>query len=320
MEPLNVMPFLVALMETVEPLAARHCVSLTLDPLSHADSAWILTDRERFRQVLLNLLSNAVKYNHRSGSVRVSILPSPPDRWAIHVSDTGVGIPHEMQQRLFMPFERIDSADHPVEAGSGLGLALTQKIVQALGGKISVVSVVGKGSRFWVEMPRVDSPDEIPGGGEDGLLTLFKPESEMAILGEGEQKQPVESKWHEPSRSKVLYVEDDVANVYLLERIMEVRGGVKLLSAQLGRLGLELASEHQPKLILLDLNLPDLRGEDFLERLRVSPTTSKIPVVAVSGEVGGDRMHRLMELGAVATLTKPYDLSDLLALIDQYVK
>jgi CheY-like chemotaxis protein len=115
-------------------------------------------------------------------------------------------------------------------------------------------------------------------------------------------------------------VEDDVANVYLLERIMESRGGVRLLSAQLGRLGLELAAEHRPKLLLLDLNLPDLTGEEFLKRLHEQPSTAGIPVVAVTGEVSTERVQGIMALGAVALLSKPYDVAELMGLIDRYVR
>jgi CheY-like chemotaxis protein len=300
-------------------------VQLTLDPLAHADSAWICSDRERLRQVLLNLLSNAIKYNRPGGLVRVSVLPAPPDGWCVHVLDTGCGIAPEAVKRLSQPFERIESESHAVEPGSGLGLALTYRIVQALGGTITCTSAVGKGSRFSVRFPRIASPEETPGdGGQAGLLALNSVEAVLAAplaTPRGAGGKTFSAGLSVVSApSAVLYVEDDVANVYLLERIMESRGGVRLLSAQLGRLGLELAAEHRPKLLLLDLNLPDLTGEEFLKRLHEQPSTAGIPVVAVTGEVSTERVQGIMALGAVALLSKPYDVAELMGLIDRYVR
>jgi PAS domain S-box-containing protein len=256
-----------------------------------SDTAYVRTDRERMKQIVMNLLSNAVKYNRKGGTVTVEVGPGRTDSWRVNVTDTGNGIAPEQIGRLFVPFERLGPRDAGADKGSGIGLALCQRLVNALGGRIGVRSIVGEGSTFWVEMPATAPP----------------------VREEPPTADPPPS----PQRKMLLYIEDDVSNYYLLERILESRKDIKLFSALQGRLGLDLAREHRPNLILLDLNLPDMSGEQLLRTLKSDARTADIPVVAVTGEVASDRPDVLRKLGAQDVLMKPYRVQELMAILQR---
>ena len=270
-------------------VAASHGIIVRL---AETLPAFVRTDRERMKQIMLNLLSNAVKYNRKGGRVLVEIVPGRTDSWRVNVTDTGHGIASDHVARLFVPFERLGPRDAGAEKGSGIGLALCQRLVNALSGRMGVQSTVGSGSTFWVEMPAAAPPPVSP------------------IPAPPIVPMPA-------TRRTLLYVEDDVSNYYLLERILESRKDIKLLSALQGRLGLELAREHRPDLILLDLNLPDMPGEQLLRSLKEDARTANIPVVAVTGEVAGDRPEMLRQLGAIDVLMKPYRVQELMAIVDR---
>jgi PAS domain S-box-containing protein len=270
-------------------MAGRYGIGVRVDDSA---PAYIRTDRERMKQVMLNLLSNAVKYNRPGGHVLVEILPGRTDSWRVNVTDTGNGIAPELISRLFVPFERLGVRDLGAEKGSGIGLALCNRLVTALNGRLGVRSVVGEGSTFWVEMPAASPP--IP-----AAEPATPPPPAPAL------------------RRILLYIEDDVSNFYLLERILESRKDIKLLSAVQGRLGLELAREHRPDLILLDLNLPDMPGEQLLRTLKADERTVGIPVIAVTGETAGDRPDALRRLGAIDVLMKPYRVQELMTLLNR---
>ena len=256
----------------------------------------VLADRQRLQQVLLNLLSNAVKYNRRGGAVTVSCEGAAGYRLRIHVSDTGPGIAPDKLERLFTPFDRLGAEATGVE-GTGLGLALSKHLVDAMQGMMHVRSQVGMGSTFSVELPLVKGPAAI----EDSLP--------VAASGPDDDS--------DKARLKDLYIEDNASNLRLVERIMGRRPGVTLLSAMYGRVGLELAREHQPDLILLDRHLPDLLGDEVLRFLRGDPRTRDIPVVILSADASSSQMQRLLAAGARAYLTKPFDVGNLLKVVDE---
>jgi CheY-like chemotaxis protein/anti-sigma regulatory factor (Ser/Thr protein kinase) len=255
----------------------------------------VAADRQRLRQVLLNLLANAVKYNRAGGEVRIeSTVLSGPERVRLTVSDTGPGIAESAQSRLFRPFERLSAEQSEVE-GSGLGLALTQHLMTAMSGQIGVSSRVGEGSSFWIELPTSGSPS-----------THHKRSSRSV------DRPPIG-----PVGDKiVLYIEDNPSNIRLVEGLMEKRPGVELFVAMQGRLGLQLAKEVRPDLILLDLHLPDLPGEQVLRALRHDPRTAETPVVVLTADATPGGPARLRAAGATDFLTKPFDAAHLLALID----
>ncbi len=291
LEPVLVNDVIREALDLVHPLAAKWNVRLDGRP-SEADDRYVKADRQRLKQVLLNFLSNAAKFNRPEGTVTVSVSEAPGDRLRLNVIDTGLGIPPEKMARLFTPFDRLGAEERGVE-GTGLGLALSKRLVEMMGGAVGVESAVGQGSTFWVELPHVESP----AAGVD--LRPAAPVQTLDTLG------------------TVLYIEDNLPNLRLVERLVAHRPEVKLLSAMQGGLGLELAREHSPDLILLDLQLPDLSGAEVLDRLQHDPRTSGIPVVVLSADATPGQVKRLRSAGAREFLTKPLDVKRLLGLLDQ---
>ncbi|HEY5273053.1 MAG TPA: ATP-binding protein [Acidimicrobiales bacterium] len=282
----------------VRPLAAQYSINLTGGRDSTC-AEYVFADRQRLQQILLNLLSNGVKYNRVGGTVAVSCELRGATQLRIKVADTGYGISEEQLSHLFTPFERLGAERSEIE-GTGIGLALSRQLAEAMGGTLDVESTVGQGSTFWVELPLVEAPIERY--------------ERLNILGA--------PKAHDSSRADrrtVLYIEDNLANLTLVQRIVAERDGIDIIPAMQGRLGLELAREHKPAVVLLDLHLPDISGDEVLQRLRDDPATSGIPVVMVSADATPGQIQRLLNAGALAYLTKPIDVGELLQIIDDHV-
>jgi PAS domain S-box-containing protein len=293
-EPLSICEALEETLSLVRPLAAARRVHLK--PLAGDLDCEVLASAQRVRQAILNLLSNAVKYNREGGSVAVSC-EKLADCVRIKVTDDGRGITADNMAKLFVPFERLDVGDTVVE-GTGLGLSLTKHLVQAMGGRIGVESAHGEGSTFWVELPLVHRAP----GAVRKRLAVYDPKGDASPL-------PVIPR-------TLLYIEDNLANLRLVELILERRKGVKLISARQGTLGLELARQLRPDLILLDLYLPDIQGEEILRQLRADPRTEHIPIVIVSADALPAHIDQLRFAGANDYLTKPIDVRKFLELID----
>lgn len=292
-EPVAVRDTLEEALSLVKPLASQRGVRL--EPLAGDVDCDVLSTALRFKQVMLNLLSNAVKYNVKNGLVSISC-QKVEDRLRIEVADTGRGISAENMLRLFQPFERLEVSDTVAE-GAGLGLSLSKHLIEMMGGKIGVKSTVGSGSTFWVELPLVPRLAQ--------TATPLRPPVPDHV-GPPDSRAP----------RTLLYIEDNLSNLRLVERILERRPEVTLISAMQGSIGLELAQQHQPDVILLDLHLPDLTGEEVLRRLRADPATSEIPVVMISADATAERIQRLREAGAEQYLTKPIDVHQFLAVVD----
>jgi CheY-like chemotaxis protein len=253
-----------------------------------------MADAQRLKQILLNLLSNAIKYNRAGGSVTVGCERISPTRLRITVTDTGIGIPPEKLGLLFVPFERLGAERTTVE-GAGIGLALSLRLAEAMGGTIAVESVAGEGSTFWVELPVVEGPVERYERLDRTGATAPAPATE---------------------RRSLLYIEDNLANLKLIERLLGDRTDFEILPAMQGRIGLGLARDHRPALVLLDLHLPDMDGYEVLHELRDDPATSSIPVIVVSADATQGQIQRLLAAGAAAYLTKPLDVREFLRLVD----
>ena len=293
LEPVPVQLLVQESLDLIAPLAAAEHIQLDGN-LAGTPERHVQADRQRLKQVLLNLLSNAVKYNRKGGAVTLSYDETPTGRLRISVTDTGPGIAPEKMERLFTPFERLDVDQTGVE-GSGLGLALSKRLAEAMGGTLGVESSVGRGSTFWVEMPLV----------EDWVRQLDGSDAVPALVDASRRAHVV------------LYVEDNLSNLKLVERLVAQRPGVRIVPAMQGRLGLDLAREHLPHLILLDLHLPDMPGEEFLLRLRAMPETREIPVVVISADATPGQTDRLLASGARGYLTKPLEVKKFLALLDE---
>ena len=303
----------VALGETV-----RECLSLVgrqaadrgvrfLDGCSDG-TAHVLADRQRLRQVLLNLFSNAIKYNREGGSVTLSCREvcaagegqngdPGPAFLRIAVTDTGHGLDAEEIRLLFTPFERL-RAERTSTEGTGLGLALSKGLIETMGGRINVDSVPGEGSTFWIELPLAAHPGERVG--------------REAMLLPGLSTEAL--------RGCVLYIEDNLSNLQLIQMLLGERPGLELLSAQQGALGLEIARARKPDLILLDLHLPDLPGWEVLKMLQADPSTRDLPVVVVSADATANRIDRLLKAGARDYLTKPLNVRGLLGVLREYLR
>lgn len=259
-------------------------------------SLYVLADQQRLKQVCLNLMSNAVKYNHRGGSVVITHQERPGHRLRIFVRDTGPGIPPEKLGQIFTPFERLGAENSEVE-GTGLGLALSKHLVEQMNGEMGVESIVGEGSTFWIELPIIEDPLENLSESKDirgGILHA--------------------------DDFKVLYIEDNPVNFKLVNQILAEYPQAKLLGETRAGSGIELAREQNPDVILLDLHLPDMNGQEVLKRLKSDDSTSSIPVVVLSADASPGRVEELTKLGAKAYLTKPLNVKYLINKFDEILK
>jgi CheY-like chemotaxis protein/anti-sigma regulatory factor (Ser/Thr protein kinase) len=249
-------------------------------------------DPERVRQVLLNLLTNAIKYNRDDGRVAVECAPADAGRIRVAITDTGHGIAPELVARAFEPFERL-GAEFSEADGTGLGLALTKGMLQAMGGTIGVQSTPGTGTTFAFELDQAEPP----------TIAVAPPAERHSVAGE----------IHDHT---VLLIEDNPSNLRLVAQILERRPSVELITATHGGAGIELASQRRPDLVLLDLNLPDFAGDEVLARLRDDESTAQLPVVVLTANAVPQQRARLLAAGAHAYLAKPIDVSKFLDVID----
>lgn len=301
--PLNVesVPLAVVLQEAltlVSPMAADAGIHLVELPVL-ADDNGIVADRQRLVQVLLNLLSNAIKYNRPQGQVHIDVKVHQ-QRIAVSVSDTGKGIAADRLEQLFKPFERLET-DPNVE-GTGLGLALSKSLLEMMNGSLTVLSQPGEGSSFTLELPfmRLQQATEPPPAG----------------IGKGTATPTLACPDYQ---GKVLCIEDNLSSLALIETLLQRRPGIQLLSSMQGQMGLDLARQHAPQLILLDVALPDIDGLNVLQRLRQSPITRTTPVLMVTADASDLTHLALRKAGATAVLTKPIHIPSFLAHLDQYL-
>lgn len=298
--PLNVepMPLAAVLHEAltlVSPMAADAGIHLAPLPPLPSDSG-VIADRQRLIQVLLNLLSNAIKYNRADGRVSIEVTIEQ-SRLRISVLDTGAGIAAHRLELLFKPFERLD-ADPRVE-GTGLGLALSKSLLEMMDGSLGVHSTPGSGSRFTLELPYVSLPDA------PAVATFSAPALSPPTA-------PATGRY----RGKVLCIEDNLQSLALIETLLQRRPGIQLLSSMQGQMGLDLARQHAPQMILLDVNLPDLQGLEVLQRLRASGSTASTPILMITADASEPTQRALREAGATAILTKPIHIPVFLAHLD----
>jgi PAS domain S-box-containing protein len=295
LEPVSLNDLLQECQSMIEPLAQRRGVRMSFP---RSDAAYCVhADRTRIKQVLINLLSNAIKYNTVRGSVVVDCsAKTGSGRVRITVTDTGAGLAPEKLAQLFQPFNRLGQEVNG-EEGTGIGLVVSKRLVELMDGSIGVESSIGTGSSFWVELPST-APLTLPAAVEP-----IAPAESVVVPPEGLRT--------------LLYVEDNPANLKLVERLIGRRNDLRLLSAVDGNRGVELARTYRPDVILMDINLPGISGIEALRILRNDPTTAHIPVVALSANAMPRDIQKGMEAGFLRYLTKPIKVSEFMDALNE---
>ena len=302
LEPLRVRDVIHEILEIVRLQANERKINLEL--LDSGDNhLYIKSDKQRLKQILLNLIGNAIKYNKKEGSVFVSAQLMPKNATGVRmvriaVKDTGLGISATDLPKLFQPFERIGAEKTETE-GTGLGLSVVKKLVEAMHGAVGVESIPTVGSTFWIEFPWSNG--------------LIEPNEKNSIL-DGLEKTLGNKK------GVILYIEDNLSNVELVGEILaSQRSKIRLISDSKGKMAVDLAAEFKPDLILLDLNLPDMHGSEVFKLLQAEESTKNIPVVVISADAMPRQIEKMILDGAKNYLTKPIDLNILLKIIDEFV-
>jgi PAS domain S-box-containing protein len=293
-EPTSIAEVMLECRAMMEPQGQKRGIGMSFPAFSVP--LFVDADRTRLKQVVINLLSNAIKYNRPNGTVVVDCFPVSPERIRISVTDTGAGLSPDEVVQLFQSFNRL-GRETGAEEGTGIGLVMSKQLVELMGGVIGVQSCAGSGSVFWFDLNAAAAP-RLAAGAVEALNTG------RASVRTGQ------------SRRTLLYVEDNPANLKLVEQLIARRPDLRLLSACDGRAGIQLAKMHQPDVILMDINLPGISGIEALKILREDPATSPIPVIAISANA----MPRDIEKGLVAGffryLTKPIDVRDFINTLD----
>jgi len=303
-EPGQLIEIINEVIDAIQVIANRKNITLELID-SPSNNLFIQADLLRVKQVLLNLIANAINYNKEAGFVKISTelisteIPGS-SKLRISIHDSGIGIKAENISKLFQPFERI-GADESETEGTGLGLAIVMKLTKAMGGTVGVESELGVGSTFWIELPQNTNQPSVIRNKEVADKQNALPEDTVF--------------------STVLYIEDNTSNIALVKEILdEYKSSVQLETSMYGKQALSLAKRHKPDLILLDLDLPDIKGSEVLEKLLADPQTKSIPVVIVSADAMSYQIEKLKKAGATDYLTKPIDVIQFLKIINQYCK
>ena len=279
----------------ITPQAQKRHITLTFPSL--AQPFYVHADLTRVKQVVINLLSNAIKYNRTGGSVLVEC-QQHGDRVRLSVRDTGNGLSAEQLQQLFQPFNRLGQ-EAGTEEGTGIGLVVTKQLVELMGGTLGVESEVGVGTMFWIELAASSAPE----------LQLGEHAADLDRTPSGDASC-------DAPRRKVLYVEDNPANLILVEQLIARRSDLGMLSAIDGHLGIVLARQHQPDLILMDINLPGISGTEVLGLLRADPLTAHIPVIALSANALPRDVRKGLDAGFLRYLTKPINVPEFMEALD----
>jgi CheY-like chemotaxis protein len=281
----------------IEPQAQKRGVQLTFPVLD--DLFYVHADRTRVKQVMVNLLSNAIKYNRVGGTDVVKCAMHRSDPVRVSVTDTGAGLTPEQLAQLFQPFNRLGQ-ESSIEEGTGIGLVVTKQLVELMGGVIGVESSVGSGSVFWVELPAANAPE-----------LVFDDMHEVAADKPGDAAaDPLQS------RRTLLYVEDNPANLVLVEQLIARRGDLTLLTAINGHLGIQMARAHQPDVILMDINLPGISGYGVLKVLNEDSATAHIPIMALSANAVPRDIQKGIDAGFFRYLTKPIEVVEFMDALD----
>ena len=279
-----------------EPQAQKRGISVTFPRFE--GPCFVKADRTRVKQVLANLLSNGIKYNTEGGTVVVECQVNTPQRIRVSVKDAGAGLTAEQIAQLFQPFNRLGQ-EESAEEGTGIGLVMCKRLVELMGGVIGVESTVGKGSVFWIELNLTAEP----------APAAAVPSSAVAAPAQADAKLRT-----------LLYVEDNPANLMLIEDLIARRPDIRMLSARDGISGVEMARAARPDVILMDINLPGISGIQALEILAADPATAHIPVIALSANAMPRDIEKGLEAGFFRYLTKPIKVNEFMNTLDVALK
>ena len=293
-EPTSLAEVLFECQAMIEPQAKTRGIRMTFPPFDVP--CFVAADRTRLKQVLINLLSNAIKYNQAGGTVVVDVAGSTAERIRLNVRDTGPGLSPDKLAQLFQPFNRLGQ-ERGAEQGTGIGLVMSKRLIGLMGGVLGVESSVGAGSVFWCELGAAAAP---------GL------EADTATSAAVARPLPQPGA---PLRT-LLYVEDNPANLKLVEQLIARRPTLRLLSAVDGNMGIQLARANQPEVILMDINLPGISGIEALKILHDDPVTAHIPVVALSANAMPRDIEKGLAAGFFSYLTKPIKVKEFMEALD----
>jgi len=293
-EPVSLAEVMLECQGMIEPQAQLRGIQVTFPQFDVP--CFVLAARTRLKQVLINLLSNAVKYNRPGGTIIVDYTTSALERTRVSVRDTGAGLYPEQLAQLFQAFNRLGQ-EAGGEEGTGIGLMVAKRLVELMGGVIGVESTVGVGSVFWFELISVAEP-HLSTEGDD-------------VEASARPHVPREARLH-----TLLYVEDNPANLRLVEQIIARHPDIRLLTAVDGRSGIEIARVSQPDVILLDINLPGINGFEALRTLRSDPSTAHTPVIAISANAMPRDIERGLKAGFFRYITKPIKVDEFMEALD----
>ncbi|MDP1636465.1 MAG: ATP-binding protein, partial [Gallionellaceae bacterium] len=293
-EPVALADIMLECQGMIEPLAQQRGIKLSMPP---SDMKYFVNaDRTRLKQILINLLSNAIKYNRDSGTVEVECSETAPTRIRTSIRDSGAGLSAEQIAQLFQPFNRLGQEAGGQE-GTGIGLVVAKRLVELMGGVIGVESTVGTGSVFWFELDSISEPH----------LAQETVDTAAAV-------QPHAARG--TRQSTLLYVEDNPANMKLVEQIIARHPEYRLLSAVTGDSGIEIARQSMPDVILMDINLPGISGIEAMKILRDDPATAAIPIIAISANAMPFDIERGLKAGFFRYITKPIKVDEFLDALD----
>jgi PAS domain S-box-containing protein len=294
LEPMSLVDVMLECQDMIEPQAQKSGIRMSFPQFEIP--YFVHADRTRVKQVLINLLSNAIKYNRAQGTVEVTCSASTEKRIRISVHDTGEGLSPEKLAQLFQPFNRLGQESR-AEEGTGIGLVMSKRLVELMGGEIGMDSTVGTGSVFWFELNLATEP-QLAVGADEPLAPHHAHVQHGAVL------------------RTLLYVEDNQANMQLVEQLIARRPDMRLLSAADGTSGIEMARTHQPEVIMMDINLPGMSGIQALKILREDPVTAHIPVLAISANAMPHDIKKGLEAGFFRYLTKPINVNEFMDALD----
>ncbi len=294
LEPIYLPEVLLDCQAMIEPQAQKSGIHMSFP--QNDCPFFVKADRTRVKQVLINLLSNAIKYNRAGGTVEVTCSTNRAERIRISVQDTGEGLSPEKLAQLFQPFNRLGQ-EASAEEGTGIGLVVSKRLVELMGGEIGAESIVGVGSVFWIELNLADALQLA--GSTDEPLALTQTQAQQGA-----------------ALRTLLYVEDNRANMQLVEQLIARRPDMRLLSAEDGTRGIALARTYQPEVILMDINLPGINGIQALKILREGPVTAHIPVIAISANAMPRDIEKGLAAGFFRYLTKPIKVNEFMEALD----